>query len=138
MSNNTVSLSPGEWQIMDRLWEKTPRTLMELVRILAPDTGWSKSTIATVALFFAISRWNGYFWARQMISNSNEHPLQVFIRPKLEEYTDPEFIAGWNRPYASDSVIYALIVCSIVPILVIYPFIQKYFAKGVNVGGVKE
>ena len=98
----------------------------------------SKSTIATVALFFAISRWNGYFWARQMISNSNEHPLQVFIRLKLEEFTDPEAMAAWNEPYASDSVIYALIVCSIVPILIIYPFIQKYFAKGVNVGGVKE
>ena len=98
----------------------------------------SKSTIATVALFFAISRWNGYFWARQMISNSNEHPLQVFIRLKLEEYTDPEAMAGWNEVYSSDSVIYALIVCSIVPILIIYPFIQKYFAKGVNVGGVKE
>ncbi len=98
----------------------------------------SKSTIATVALFFAISRWNGYFWARQMISNSNEHPLQVFIRLKLEEYTDPEIIAGWNETYASDSMIYALVVCSIVPILIIYPFIQKYFAKGVNVGGVKE
>ena len=98
----------------------------------------SKSTIATVALFFAISRWNGYFWARQMISNSNEHPLQVFIRLKLEEYTDPEAMAGWNETYASDSMIYALVVCSIVPILIIYPFIQKYFAKGVNVGGVKE
>ena len=56
----------------------------------------SKSTIATVALFFAISRWNGYFWARQMISNSNEHPLQVFIRLRLEQYTDPEIIAGWS------------------------------------------
>ena len=98
----------------------------------------SKSTIATVALFFAISRWNGYFWARQMISNSNEHPLQVFIRLRLEEFTDPEAMAGWNEVYSSDSVIYALIVCSIVPILIIYPFIQKYFAKGVNVGGVKE
>ncbi len=98
----------------------------------------SKSTIATVALFFAISRWNGYFWARQMISNSNEHPLQVFIRLRLEQYTDPEIMAGWNESYATDSVIYALIVCSIVPILIIYPFIQKYFAKGVNVGGVKE
>ena len=98
----------------------------------------SKSTIATVALFFGISRWNGYFWARQMISNSNEHPLQVFIRLRLEQYTDPEFMAGWNEIYAADSVIYALIVCSIVPILIIYPFIQKYFAKGVNVGGVKE
>ena len=98
----------------------------------------SKSTIATVALFFAISRWNGYFWARQMISNSFEKPLQVFIRELLEQYRDPEFIAGWNEVYASDSIIYALIVCSIVPILIIYPFIQKYFAKGTNVGGVKE
>ena len=103
----------------------------------------SKSTIATVALFFGISRWNGYFWARQMISNANEHPLQVFIRLKLEQFTDPEAMAGWNEVFASDSVIYALIVCSIVPILIIYPFIQKYFAKGViakgvNVGGVKE
>ena len=98
----------------------------------------SKSTIATVALFFAISRWNGYFWARQMISNNFEKPLQVFIRELLEQYRDPEFIAGWNAVYASDSVIYALIVCSIVPILIIYPFIQKYFAKGTNVGGVKE
>ena len=98
----------------------------------------SKSTIATVALFFAISRWNGYYWARQMITNSNEHPLQVFIRLKLEQFTDPEQMAGWNEVYSSDSVIYALIVCSIVPILIIYPFIQKYFAKGVNVGGVKE
>ncbi len=98
----------------------------------------SKSTIATVALFFGISRWNGYFWARQMISNSNEHPLMVYIRLMLEEFTDSEAMAGWNEIYASDSMIYALIVCSIVPILVIYPFIQKYFAKGVNVGGVKE
>lgn len=98
----------------------------------------SKSTIATVALFFAISRWNGYFWARQMISNANEHPLQVFIRLLLEEYTDSEAMAGWNEVYSSDSVVYALIVCSIIPILVIYPFIQKYFAKGTNMGGVKE
>ena len=97
-----------------------------------------KSTIATVTLFFAISRWNGYFWARQMIANANEHPLQVFIRLRLEEFTDPEMMAGWNEVYSADSVIYALIVCSIVPILVIYPFIQKYFAKGVNMGGVKE
>lgn len=98
----------------------------------------SKSTIATVALFFAISRWNGYFWARQMITNSYEQPLQVYIRLQLEKYTDPEQMTGWAANYASDSVIYALIVCSIIPILIIYPFIQKYFAKGVNMGGVKE
>ena len=98
----------------------------------------SKSTIATVALFFAISRWNGYFWARQMISNTNEQPLQVFIRNQLETYSDLEQIGGWSKSYAPDSVIFALIVCSIIPILIIYPFIQKYFAKGTNAGGVKE
>jgi putative aldouronate transport system permease protein len=96
----------------------------------------SKSTIATVALFFAISRWNGYFWAKQMISKYQEHPLQVFIRLKLEEFQDPETI--WAESYAADSAIYALVICAIIPILIIYPFIQKYFAKGVNMGGVKE
>ena len=54
-----------------------------LTRVYIP---MSQSTIATVALFFAISRWNGYFWARQVITNPNEHPLQVFIRLKLEEF----------------------------------------------------
>ncbi len=106
-----------------------------LTRVYIP---MSQSTIATVALFFAISRWNGYFWARQMISNLNEHPLQVFIRLKLEQFQDPDFMGGWDEAYAADSVIFALIVCSIIPVLIIYPFIQKYFAKGVNMGGVKE
>ena len=98
----------------------------------------SKSTIATVALLFGISRWNGYFWARRMIMNANEQPLQVFIRRQLEQFQDPDIMKGWNENYASDSVIYSLIVCSVIPILIIYPFIQKYFAKGVNMGGVKE
>ncbi len=98
----------------------------------------SKSIIATVSLFFAISRWNGYFWARQMIpSQSNQQPLMVFIRTQLEIFQDPDQqVIG--LPYAPDSIIYSLIICSIIPILVIYPFIQKYFAKGTNVGGVKE
>lgn len=99
----------------------------------------SKSTIATVALFFAISRWNGYFWARQMISNTAEQPLQVFIRLMLEEYTSSDNLpALMNLDYSPNSAIYALIIVAIIPILVIYPFIQKYFAKGVNMGGVKE
>ena len=106
-----------------------------LSKVYVPMT---KSTIATVALFFGISRWNGYYWARMMIRDKNEHPLQVFIRLKLEEFTNPEEMAGWSEPYASDSIIYALIVCSVIPILIIYPFIQKYFAKGTNAGGVKE
>lgn len=48
MSDKNISLSPSEWQIMERLWDRSPRTLMELVHALAPETGWSKSTIVTM------------------------------------------------------------------------------------------
>lgn len=99
----------------------------------------SKSIIATVGLFFGISRWNGYYWARTMMKNSNEWPLQVYIRNYLETYiwdTDTETI--FNYTYSENSIVYAMVVCAIIPILIIYPYIQKYFAKGVNMGGVKE
>lgn len=48
MSEKAISLSAGEWQVMECLWSHSPRTLMELVHALAPETGWSKSTIVTM------------------------------------------------------------------------------------------
>lgn len=98
----------------------------------------SKSTIATVGLFFGISRWNGYYWAKTMMKNTNEWPLQVFIRDYLEDYVwNTDAIEIFNYTYSQTSVIYAMVICAIIPILIIYPYIQKYFAKGVNMGGVK-
>jgi putative aldouronate transport system permease protein len=107
--------------------------LQVLTNVYIPMT---KSTVATVALFFAISRWNGYYWARRMLSDTNEQPLQVYIRLKMEEVQ--QYDGVWMYEYAPQSLLYALVVCAIIPILIIYPFIQKYFAKGTNVGGVKE
>ena len=117
----------------------------------------SKATIATVALFFGISRWNGYFWAMRVLgsgSTGQEYswPVQVYLRNFLETYTqiisesptDWEYNSAlWERQYgdygyAAEACAYAIVVCSVIPILIIYPFIQKYFAKGVNMGGVKE
>lgn len=46
--DRSISLSAGEWRIMERLWERSPRTLTELVKELGPDAGWSKSTIVTM------------------------------------------------------------------------------------------
>lgn len=99
-----------------------------------------KSTVATVTLFFAVSRWNGFFWADRILKKPAEKPLQVFIHNVLTEMQDSEVTTGWemSHNYATYSLIYALVVCAVIPILVIYPFIQKYFAKGVNMGGVKE
>lgn len=48
MQEKNITLSAGEWQVMEKLWEHNPQTVMELVHALAPDTGWSKSTIVTM------------------------------------------------------------------------------------------
>ncbi len=109
----------------------------------------SKATIATVALFFGISRWNGYFWAyKVMTTQEYSWPIQVYIRDYIDRFTtisgqgtETDTIEKWSLlypNYSAVSVVYSMVVCAVIPILAIYPFIQKYFAKGVNMGGVKE
>lgn len=106
-----------------------------LTRIYIP---MSKSTIATVTLFYALSRWNGYFWAKQLLRDKYDRPLQVFLRTELDNIENAKDVATVDTKYNTDSYIYALIVLSIIPIICVYPIMQKYFAAGVNVGGVKE
>ncbi len=97
----------------------------------------SSATVATVTLFYAISRWNGYYWANLLVNNGEELPLQVYLRSQIEHFQALVDTGQTSLPYAVDSLIYAIIICSIIPVLIIYPYIQKYFAKGVNLGGVK-
>lgn len=98
----------------------------------------SRAAIATVTLFYATSRWNGYFWSRMLLSNPMELPLQVYMRILIENYQSMFENMPIDLPYASDSYIYAVLVCSIIPVLIVYPYIQRYFARGVNLGAVKE
>lgn len=123
--------------------------LQVLTKVYIP---MSKATIATVALFFGISRWNGYFWAMKMMPNQRySWPVQVFIRDFIDQTSGlvkiPAEGSDWESVIPSGfdssklsalSVVYAMVICAVIPILCIYPFIQKYFAKGVNMGGVKE
>lgn len=100
----------------------------------------SKSSIVTVAMFYAVSRWNGYLWAQMLLTPDN-HPLTVYIRRTIEDFVlrmedDPAVASMYD--FSVYSIRYAFIVCSIIPIIIIYPKLQKYFAAGVNVGGVKE
>ena len=98
----------------------------------------SKSSIVTVAMFYAVARWNGYLWA-QMLLVPEDHPLTVYIRITVEKLIEQiDQGGGQNLDYSVNALRYAFIVCSIIPIVVIYPKLQKYFAAGVNVGGVKE
>lgn len=120
--------------------------LQVLTKVYLP---MSKATIATVALFFGISRWNGYFWAYKVVPEQQRFswPIQVYIRDYITKYTnlagggtETETIENWNKfhSYSAVSMVYSMVICAVIPILAIYPFIQKYFAKGVNMGGVKE
>lgn len=105
-----------------------------LTRIYVP---MSKAALATVTLFYATGRWNGYFWSRLLLTDTMEQPLQVYMRIRVEDYQAMFDNMPVDLPYAADSFIYAILVCSIIPVLVIYPYIQQYFARGVNLGGVK-
>lgn len=98
----------------------------------------STAALATVTLFYATSRWNGYFWASVLLKNPHEKPLQVFLRSEIITYrTLIENMVTDTLEFSPDSYAYAILICSIIPILIIYPYIQKYFARGVNLGGVK-
>jgi putative aldouronate transport system permease protein len=100
----------------------------------------AKPAIATVALFCIVSRWNGFFWAMVLLQDDQKIPLQVFLRHTIVTLSDDqEFTATLvDASYSVETVSAAIIVCSIIPVLIIYPFIQKYFEKGILLGGVKE
>ena len=97
----------------------------------------SKASIATVALFYGVSRWNGYFWAAKFAPGINK-PLQVYIQETLTQTREELQDAGLdpNSPHP-DSTVYAMLLCSIIPILLIYPYIIKYIKTGITLGSVK-
>ncbi|SHI02669.1 carbohydrate ABC transporter permease [Clostridium grantii] len=109
-----------------------------LFRIVIP---LSKPVIAVMFLYYGVATWNGWFWPSLFLSDRAKFPLQIILREILLS-SDPG-AAGISSSNAVDAVgiaetvKYATIVVSTLPILFVYPFIQKYFAKGVMIGAVK-
>lgn len=109
-----------------------------LVKIVLP---LSKPVIATFALFYAVGHWNQFFNALLYINNYKKWPLQVMLRSivilssgMLGDYSqlDPEFVTP-----PEEAVKMAVIVVGTLPILIVYPFLQKHFVKGVLIGSIK-
>jgi putative aldouronate transport system permease protein len=100
----------------------------------------AKPAIATVTLFCIVSRWNGFFWAMVLLRDESKVPLQVYLRQIITQLSDDDTFASTllESAYSFETVSAAIMVCSIIPVLIIYPFIQKYFNKGIMLGGVKE
>ena len=100
----------------------------------------SKPVLATLALFYAVGRWNGYSDALMYMKNKDFYPLQLLLYNILNNINQVEVSTqeGFSAPGLQDSLKAAIVMFSTIPILCIYPFLQKYFIQGVTLGAVKE
>lgn len=111
--------------------------LQILVKIMIP---LSKATIAVLVLYYGVAHWNSWFNASIYLMDSNLYPLQLVTRNILNLTQMAEMMSGTGVDEMAETanlIKYALIVVTTVPVLVLYPFLQKYFTKGVMVGAIK-
>lgn len=134
--------------LMKNFFESVPAALEEaatidgasdlqvLTKIFLP---LSKPALATIALFYGVSRWNGYFWSMLLIRDEKWYPLNVWLKSWIvENNAITESGSLMTATYSADTFIYATIIVVVLPIIMSYPFIQKYFVQGVMIGAVKE
>ncbi len=101
----------------------------------------SKAIIAVMVLYYGVSTWNSWFWASAILRERQLYPLQVILREILLSNDVSSMSSGAAATDAESiamSIKYATIMVATVPILCVYPFLQKYFTKGTMVGAVKE
>lgn len=102
----------------------------------------SKPVLATVALWSAVAHWNSWFDALLYITDDNKQVLQTFLQRIVIESSTELMELGITDTavieYAEETIKAATIVITILPIVCVYPFLQKYFVKGIMLGGVKE
>ena len=103
----------------------------------------SKAIVAVIALYYAVAHWNSFFNALIYVSEEKLYPLQLILRDILlssqtlaaDGMSDPETIREMER--IALSIKYGIIIVASVPVLALYPFLQKYFVKGVMIGSIK-
>lgn len=108
-----------------------------LLKIYVP---LSKPVFATLALFYAVGRWNGYSDALMYVKTTKYYPLQLLLYNILNNINQVEVATqeGFSQPGLAESLKAAIVMFSTIPILMIYPWLQKYFIHGVTMGAVKE
>ena len=95
----------------------------------------SMPVIATVMLFAAVSKWNDYMSALLFITDKSKYPLQYFIQMILDS---PEHIYASNASIPTQTLKYAAVVFGSLPMIILYPFLQKFYINGMVMGSVKE
>lgn len=134
-----ASSIPGELQEAARI--DGANDFQIVWKIIFPLSG---PVLAILALYYSLGHWNGYFNALIYLDERALQPLQIFLREiliensRVEIPTDAEdLISMVERTQMAQTMKYSLIIIASVPMLIIYPFVQKFFVKGVMIGSVK-
>ena len=137
--------------VMKNFFQSIPESLAEsakidgaseiniLARIYVP---LSKPVLATIGLWTAVAHWNQWFDAMLYITNDENQVLQTFLQRIVIESSVEMIEQGLVDPsvtqFTPETIKAATVVVTVLPMLLIYPFVQKYFVKGIMLGGVKE
>ncbi len=135
--------------IMRTSFESIPHSLVEAAEIdgaghikilFSVILPLSKAIVAVMILYYGVSIWNGWFWASAILRKREMYPLQVILREILMQNSVGSMTTGvgvGDQESVGMTIKYATIIIATVPILCVYPFLQKYFAKGAMIGAVK-
>ena len=110
-----------------------------LFRVILP---LSTPVLAVMVLFYGVAQWNAFFNAMIYLTDKNKYPLQLILRSILLQNTRTGDMFGdvegmVNRQLIAETIKYALIIVASAPIIAVYPFLQRYFVKGIMVGAIK-
>lgn len=103
-------------------------------RIMAP---LAKPCLFTIGLYCAVDRWNGYFWSMILLKEEELVPVQVILKKIIVQNQAASAADGGLINMNRETLVYAIVVVVILPIIAVYPFVQRYFIKGMTVGAVK-
>ena len=140
---NLIVMRTAFKQIPDSMEESAridgANDLIILARIIIPV---ALPTIAVISLFYVSATWNAWFDAMMFINKRNLYPLQLLLREILVLGTTNSMLVSGNvfqgdQLQVGETIKYATVMVATVPILCVYPFLQKYFIKGVMIGAVK-
>ncbi|MCI8623910.1 MAG: carbohydrate ABC transporter permease [Provencibacterium sp.] len=132
--------------IMRSSFQAVPETLEESARIDGANDFtilWKvilplcKPVMAVMVLYYGVSHWNAWFNAMIYLRNRELYPLQLILREILISNSTESLALGNDSEQIAETIKYATIMVATVPILCVYPFLQKYFVKGVMVGAIK-
>ena len=136
--------------IVKNYMEALPESLMEAAKIDGASQmrilrsvvlPMAKPVLATVFMFFVVTYWNSYFDAKMYITERDLMPIQQYLQTVIFEAQSPAgdyaLSSTESMNTASKSIINATVVCAMIPMMILYPALQKFFAKGATVGAMK-